>query len=47
MRSKVVLLIKTNYQGLGGRENEELMFNKYIVLILQNKKVLKICCTIM
>lgn len=34
---------KDDYQGLGGRENGELLFNGYRALLLQNGKVLEIC----
>ena len=34
---------KDGYQGLGGRENRELLFSGYRGLILQDAKVLEIC----
>lgn len=33
-------------QGLEGGDNEELFFNRYKGSVMENEKVLEVCCTI-
>ena len=35
----------SGYQGLGEGENAKLIFNGYRVSVLQDEKVLEICCS--